>query len=201
MPLTTKHLSESAKSTAITSALVGQYLDRADLRGKNLSGANLSNSSLRGADLSEVNLSGAILIKADLSRACLYRANLTGAILDNADLTMSYAKATTFKDASMRWVSLRGATYKNCYFWNTDLWGADFRGAFLLGTLFCNVNLENARNLHHALFYWYRHPEIRGQPIYEPKKGYVKLGRSGIPGYSFQENAGTGRVKSWISED
>lgn len=193
-------LNKSAIETVKASGLVGQYLDRADLRGKNLAGANLSASSLRGADLSEANLRGAILIKADLSRACLYRADLTGAILDNADMSMSYAKAATFKDASMRWVSLRGVTYKNCFFWNTDLWGSDFRGAFLLGTLFCNVNLEAARNLHHALFYWYRNPEKRGQPVYEPKEGYVKLGYSAIPGYSFQENAGTGRVKSWISE-
>jgi len=201
MPLITKNLSDNAKSTVKASALVGQYLDRADLRGKNLAGANLSNSSLRGADLSEANLQGAILIKADLSRACLYRANLEGAILDGADLSMSYAKATTFKDASMRWVSFRGTTYKNCFFWNTDLWGSDFRGAFMLGTLFCNSNLDQARNLHHALFYWYRHPEKKGQPIYEPKRGYAKLGYSAIPGYSFQENAGTGRVNSWTSED
>lgn len=200
MPLTAKNLSESAKSTAKASALVGQYLDRADLRGKNLSGTNLSNSSLRGADLSGANLRGATLIKADLSRACLYRADLTGAILDNADMSMSYGKATTFKDASMRWVSFRGATYKNSFFWNTDLWGSDFRGAFLLGTLFCNCNMDEVRNLHHALFYWYRHPDRGGLPIYEPKKGYVKMGYSAIPGYSFQENAGTGRVKTWTNE-
>jgi len=194
-----KRLSESAISTVKTTALVGQYMDRMDFRGKNLAGVNFSASSLRGADFSEANLRGATFIKADLSRACFYRADLAGAILDNADMSMSYGKATTFKDASMRWVSFRGATYKNSFFWNTDLWGSDFRGAFLLGTLFSNCNLDEVRNMHHALFYWYRHPEKGGLPIYEPKKGYNKMGYSQIPGYSYQENAGPGRVNKWTS--
>jgi uncharacterized protein YjbI with pentapeptide repeats len=174
--------------------LVGAYLDRADLRGKDLSYANLTGATLRGADLSDANLEGSILIRADLSRACLYRANLQGVIADAADFTMSYAKSTTFKDATMRYCSFRQANYKDCFFWNTDLWGSDFRNFFGLGTLFDGANLENVRNMHHALFFWWRHPEVDVGPVYEPREGWVRFNRSTIPGYSFQENAGMGRV-------
>ncbi len=178
-----------------SAGLVGAYLDRADLRGKNLSHANLTGASLRGADLSDANLRGAILIKADLSRACLYRADLEGAICDAADLSMSYAKAASFKDARMRHCAFRQANYKDCFFWGTDLWGSDFRNFFGLGTIFDGANLENVRNMHHALFFWYRRTDVDVGPVYEPREGYVRFNRSTIPGYSFQENAGFGRVK------
>jgi uncharacterized protein YjbI with pentapeptide repeats len=182
-------------------SLVGAYMDRMDLRGKDLSGADLSGASLRGADLSEANFTGARLTRADLSRACLYRANFTGAIMDGCDLSMTYARSTTFKDASMALCSFRGVTYKDCYFWNTYLVGSDFRGAWLLGTLWCNANLAHARNLRYALFYWYRNRDTPGAPpVFEPREGYEKIGRSAIPGYSFQENAGRGRVNPWTKD-
>lgn len=186
---------KTPRSVLRSAGLVGAYLERADLRGKDLSYCNMSGASFRGADLSEANLSHSILIKADLSQACLYRANLEGAICDAADLSMSYAKCTSFKDARMRHCSFRGANYKNSFFWGTDLWGSDFRGFFGLGTVFDGANLENVKNMHHALFFWYRHPIYGGGPIYEPREGFVKLLRSAIPGYSFQENAGFGRVR------
>ena len=177
-----------------TGGLVGAYMERADLRGYNLSGANLTAINLRGADLTEANLSGATMIRADLSRACLYRANFEGVNMDASDLSMSYAKSTSFKDASMRFCAFKGVSYKNCFFWGTDLHFADFRGAFLLGSAFNDVKgAEYIRNLHHALFSWYRHPE-GGGPIYEPREGWKKLTQSAIPGYSFQENAGPGRT-------
>lgn len=174
------------------SGLVGAYLERANLKGKNLSGVNLTGANLRGADLSEANLRGATMIKADLSRACLYKADLEGAILDGADLSMSYAKSTSFKDASMRACALRGVTYKNCFFWGTDLRWSDFRGAFMLGTVFCDAKLEHTRNLHHALFYWYFDPN-KGPALFEPRPGYEKIGRA-FPGVSFQENSGMGKT-------
>lgn len=179
------------KDVLAKSGLVGAYLERADLRGKNLEGVNLSAANLRGADLEEANLRGATLIRADLSRASLYRADLEGAIMDGADLSMSYAKCTSFKDASMRACALRGVTYKNCFFWGTDLRWADFRGAWMLGTVFCDVKLERSRNLNHALFYWYFDPE-KGPAVFEPRPGYQKIGRA-YPGISFQENAGMGK--------
>lgn len=186
---------QTPKSILRSTGLVGAYLDRADLRGKDLSHVNMTGASLRGADLSDANLAGSILISADLSRACLYRANLEGAVCDSADLSMSYAKSTSFKDARMRFCSFRGGCYKNSFFWGTNLWGSDFRGFFGLGTVFDGANLTNVKNLHHALFFWYRHPVFGGGPIYEPREGFVKLHRSVIPGYSFQENAGFGRVR------
>jgi len=170
-------LGKTPRSILRSASLVGAYLDRADLRGMNLSGANMTGASLRGADLSDANLRHTILIRADLSRACLYRADLEGAILDAADLSMSYAKCASFKDARMRHCSLRGVTYKN----------------------FDEANLNNAKNLHHALFFWYRDPVHGGGPVYEPREGFLKLSRSIIPGYSFQENAGMGRVR-WTNE-
>ena len=151
-------------------------------------------ANLRGADLSGADLRGCNLIRADLSRACLYHANLEGVIADAADFSMSYAKSTTFKDARMRYCQFKGVSYKDSYFWGTDLWGADFRGAFLLGTAFDDAKLDYTRNLHHAIFFWYRDPVKGGGPVYEPRKGFVRLNRSVIPGYSFQENAGTGRT-------
>jgi hypothetical protein len=66
----------------------------------------------------------------------------------------------------------------------------------MLGTVFDGANLTHARNMHHALFYWYRYPYADVGPVYEPRPGYTKLGRSSIPGYSFQENAGPGRVRN-----
>ncbi len=136
---------------------------------------------------------------ADLSRACLYRADLELATLDAADLSMSYAKCTSFRNARMRHCSLRGVTYKNSFFWGADLWGSDFRGAFMLGTVFDEADLENVKNMHHALFFWYRDPVHGGGPVYEPREGFLRLSRSIIPGYSFQENAGMGRVR-WTNE-
>lgn len=177
-----------------SAGLVGAYLDRADLRGLDLSNINLSGASLRGADLSNANLSGSILIKADLSRACLYRATFENAWMDAADLNMSYGKATSFKDASMRCCSFRGASYKNSFFWGTDLTGSDFRGFFGLGTAFDDAILYGCVNLHHALFYWYRHKKIPGPPVYEPRRGYFKIGRSYLENMTFQENAGFGRT-------
>lgn len=195
MSLSRKKLASTYPRAILRDAgLVNAFLDRADLRGMDLSGCNLTGASLRGADLTEANMSDAILIKADFSRACLYRANFEGAIMDASDLCMSYAKATTFKDASMQYCALRGVTYKDCYFWGTNLTGSDFRGAFMLGTVFDGADLSRARNMHHALFYWYRYPHKDYGPVYEPREGWVKLGRSTIPGYSFQENAGPGRI-------
>jgi len=196
MTLTRKIITGKAPRSILRSAgLVGAYLDRADLRGKNLSYANLTGASLRGADLTEACLKGAILIKADLSRACLLRADLEDAICDAADFSMAYAKSTSFKNARMRYCSFRQAQFKDSFFWGTDLWGADFRNFFGLGTLFDGANLESVRNLRHALFFWYRRIDEDVGPVYEPREGFVKFGRSTIPGYSFQENAGMGRVK------
>ena len=172
--------------------LVGAFLERANLKGKILPSVNFTGANLRGADLSGANLRGAIFIRADLSRACLYHADLEGAILDGADMSMSYAKCTSFKDARMRAVSFHGVTYKECYFWGTDLRYADFRGAFMLGTVFDGADLRYAKNLHHALFYWYYKPG-GGPAIFEPRPGYEKIGRA-FPGISFQENAGMGKV-------
>jgi len=183
---------DSGKEVLGLTGLVGAYLERANLKGKNLAGANLTAANLRGADLSGANLRGATIIRADLSRTCLYKADLEGAILDGSDLSMSYAKCTSFKDASMRACALRGVTYKNCFFWGTDLRWSDFRGAFMLGTVFNDAKLEYTRNLHHALFYWYFDPN-KGPAVFEPRSGYEKIGRA-YPGVSFQENAGTGKA-------
>ena len=178
-----------------SAGLVGAYLDRADLGGKNLSGANLTGASLRGADLSEANLRGAILIKTDLSRACLYRADFEGAICDAADFSMAYGKAVSFKDARMRHCSFRQAQFKDSFFWGTNLWGSDFRNFFGLGTVFDGADLTNVRNMHLALFFWYRKIDGDVGPVYEPREGFVRFNKSTIPGYSFQENAGFGRVR------
>lgn len=186
---------KTPRSVLRSASLVGAYLERADLKGKDLSYANFTGTTFRGADLTDVNLRGSILIKADLSRACLLRADLTDTICDAADFSMSYAKAASFKNARMRYCSFRQAQFKDSYFWGTDLYGADFRNFFGLGTVFDGANLEHARNLHHALFFWYRRLDIDVGPVYEPREGFVRFNRSTIPGYSFQENAGMGRVK------
>jgi hypothetical protein len=65
----------------------------------------------------------------------------------------------------------------------------------MLGTVFDDAKLENVRNMHYALFFWYRDPVHGGGPVYEPRPGFRRLSRSVIPGYSLQENAGPGRVK------
>lgn len=192
--ITQARINEWGREVLSRSGLVGAYLERANLKGKNLAGVNLTAANLRGADLSEANLRGATIIRTDLSRACLYKADLEGAILDGSDLSMSYAKCTSFKDASMRACALRGVTYKNSFFWGTDLRWSDFRGAWMLGTVFCDAKLEHVRNLQHALFYWYFDPD-KGPAIFKPKPGYQKIGRA-FPGVSYQENAGMGKARA-----
>ncbi|MBD2568957.1 pentapeptide repeat-containing protein [Anabaena lutea] len=119
--------------------IVGQHLNRADLRGAdlsdaNLSGANLSDANLRGADLSDANLSGANLSGANLSDANLFSANLSGANLFSANLNRADLSDANLSGANLNRADLRGA----------DLSDADLRGANLSGAYLNRANLSDA---------------------------------------------------------
>ena len=169
--------------------MVGQYLDRADLRGRDLSGVNFSNATLRGADLEGANLRGAKFIKADLSRASLHMADCTGADFRGADMSMAYMKATLFKNADMRLSTIRCAIAKNALFIDADLRGMDFVNAFLLGARFDGSRLEGIRNADRAIFEYWLNPDTPGKPVYDYVEGWHRFTESMMGGVSVQDNA------------
>ena len=174
--------------------LVGSYLERADLSGKDLSGVNFSNANLRRADLSKTNLRGAKFVKADLSCASLYQADCEGADFSGADMSMSYYKAASFKDARMCYCTLRNSMGKNALFFDTDLRGSDMLNAFLVGARFDGANIFNVRNLDRAILRLWVPPE-GGKPSYDPVDGWILQEESWLGGVAFQENAGPGKVE------
>lgn len=94
--------------------------EQLDLKEAVLGHANLHGANLSGADLSGANLSGAYLIGADLSEV-----DLSGADLSGADLIY-----TVFRNAIVS--------------------EADFGSALLVGTLFADCDLSDAKNLDKA---------------------------------------------------
>jgi len=169
-------------------SLVGNNLERADLRGKKLQGANFTAANLRGADLSGADLRGCKFISADLSRTCLYRTNLSYADLSGADLSMAYMKGTKLYKAVCQATLFRNIIAKNALFIYTDLRKSDFFHAELLGSRFNGALLDRVRNMDTAQFEWWLSP-WGGPQSYEPRPGWLKIDRSMLGNISLQENA------------
>lgn len=129
--------------------LRGADLSRANLRGANLSRANLVGASLDGADLSNADLRGANLIGANLRGADLSSAFLSGADLSSANLIGASLSRADLRDADLSGAYLRGATLQSADLCRAYLIGASLSGACLSDANLGQVDLSDA-NLHGA---------------------------------------------------
>jgi len=113
-------------------------LEDANLSGSNLSKANLRFANLINADLSGANLGNANLDHANLCGANISKANLSGANLNYANLSGANLSKINLSNATLTCTNFTGAYLKNSIFKFSDL----------IETLFCNVDLSSAKNLH-----------------------------------------------------
>jgi len=182
------------------SALVGEDLERFDMRGLDLRGANFTNANLRAADLSHADLSYCTFIKADLSRANLHMADFSHADMTDCDLTMSYGRVTKFYKTRMWAAKLRRVTYKGALFIETDLTDADFIGAEMLGAKFNGACLDGVRNTDRAIFRWWVAPHGLGASkiSYDPMPGYVIMDESATKGWTRRENAAREKIEQVV---
>jgi uncharacterized protein YjbI with pentapeptide repeats len=109
---------------------------------RNLSGANLSSVKLPKATLLTWNLAGANLRGANLRRTMIGDCNLAGADLTGADLTeamvaMTNLSGATLSEALLIWTVVRGGRLQS----------TDFSRVRMLGTVFAEVDLSEARGL------------------------------------------------------
>jgi hypothetical protein len=124
------------------SALLGPYLNDADLSGMNLGGANLSGAILDGANLGGANLEKANLIATVLRGANLSRTDLTGADLNDALLSGANLSGANLNGASLIGANLGDA---NCSW--VKVKGADFQRALIGDTMFADCDLSEAKGL------------------------------------------------------
>ncbi len=133
----------------------GAFLESASLVGARLAGADFTGAVLARADLGGADLSGAKLVDANLGGARLVEANLsdvadfTGAILSRVDLSRativrSVFDKTSFFEATLDGVDLRGTKMKNAFFYKNSLPGARFAGAELYQCVFVEVDFTKA---------------------------------------------------------
>ncbi|HEX9988696.1 MAG TPA: toll/interleukin-1 receptor domain-containing protein [Chloroflexia bacterium] len=132
--------------------LIGVHLKRAQLMGADLIGANLKRAQLMGADLTGAQLDRAQLIEANLKEADLTDthltdAYLTGAYLTGAHLTGAYLKGTYLKRADLKWADLSNAWLYYTSISSAWITQADFTEAQLMGTIFADMDLSEARGL------------------------------------------------------
>jgi uncharacterized protein YjbI with pentapeptide repeats len=184
------------------SSLVGENLERFDLRGVDLRGANFTNANLRQADLRHADLRYCKFIKADLSQANLHMADLSYADMTDCDLTMSYGRVTKFYRTRMWAAKLRRVTYKGALFIETDLTGADFVGAELLGSKFDGAILDGVQNTDKATFRWWVSPYGLGPAkiMYDPMPGYTLMEESATKGWTRRENAAREKVEHLVQK-
>ena len=189
--------SKRRRELIYNSSLVGENMERFDLRGVDLRGANFTNTNLRGADLAYADLRHCIFIKADLSRCNLHMADLSYADLTDADLTGSYGRVTKFYKARMWSTKIRRVGFKGALFIETDLTGADFVGSELLGAKFDGAILDGIQNADRAIFRWWVSPYGLGPSkiMYDPMPGYVLMEESATKGYTIRENAAREKVE------
>ena len=112
--------SKRRRKLIYNSSLVGENMERFDLRGVDLRGANFTNTNLRQADLRYADLRYCKFIKADLSQANLHMADFSHADMTDCDLTMSYGRVTNFYRTRMWAAKIRRVTYKGALFIETD---------------------------------------------------------------------------------
>jgi uncharacterized protein YjbI with pentapeptide repeats len=125
-------------------AIVGPYLNSANLSGVNLTGVNLSGVDLSAADLRSADLSGANLQGANLSRINLVGANLSGTDLSNADLRGANLIGACLRGAALSNASLSGADLSSANLIGASLSRADLRDADLSGAYLRGASLQSA---------------------------------------------------------
>jgi hypothetical protein len=67
--------------------------------------------------------------------------------------------------------------------------GANLFQADFLGARWNGANVENVSNADWAVFWWYIPEGWKGRIEYRPRPGLVRIDRSVMGGYSYQENA------------
>lgn len=125
-------------------AIVGPFLNSANLSGATLTGVNLSGVDLSGADLRSANLSRATLRGANLGRANLVGASLDGADLSNADLRGANLIGANLRGADLSGADLSGADLSSANLIGASLSRADLRDADLSGAYLRGASLQSA---------------------------------------------------------
>jgi hypothetical protein len=125
--------------------LFGVWLQEFNLWGADMQGANLETAHLREANLRSANLNNANLQLANLSKANLELTKLKRANLDRASLGEAQLIYTNLLEANMKNTLLQMA-----FFEGTVLNDADFENSAYGSTVFANVDLSTAKNLHVA---------------------------------------------------
>ncbi len=123
--------------------VVDVELSQADLTGQNLQEANL-----KAADLSRADLSGANLRDADFSFSRLIAANLGGADATGTNFVRTNAIFANITQTKLSRAILRGADLRWARLISTELQDADLSQAIAGATLFSNLDLSRAQNLH-----------------------------------------------------
>jgi len=118
-------------------------LSQADLIGLNLQGANL-----KAVDLSRADLSGANLRDADLSFTRLIAANLGRTDATGTNLVRTNAIFSNITQTKLSRAILRGADLRWARLTSAELQDADLSQAIAGATLFSDLDLRSAQNLH-----------------------------------------------------
>ena len=194
--------SKRRRELIYNSSLVGENMERFDLRGVDLRGANFTNTNLRQADLRYADLRYCKFIKADLSQANLHMADFSHADMTDSDLTMTYGRVTKFYKTRMWAAKIRRVTYKGALFIETDLTGADFVGSELLGSRFDGAILNGVKNADRAIFSWWVAPYGLGPSkiMYDPMPGYMLMEESATKGFSLRENAAREKIEHHVQK-
>jgi hypothetical protein len=113
----------------------------------NLSEIDLSSSELTGVNLSYANLTSTILSRADLSHANLEGANLQSASLIEANLEEANLSSVNFSAGLLANANLTKANLKVANFNTAGFYQTDFSRSLMAWTVFCNVDLRQAKGL------------------------------------------------------
>ena len=179
---------------AFSVSLIGDDLERADLRGKDLRGADFTDANLRAADLSHANLTGCTMKRCDFSRASLYHTDFTDADVSGSDFTGAYMRRTKFLRTKAWACIFKRITGKGTLFVNTDLRKSDFHQAELLGAKFDGANTYRCKNFDTAQFVWWLSP-YGGPHSDTPRPGWTPMMDSLLGTISIQENSSRQRVE------
>ena len=162
-------LASAYESNTTNAALIKNYSEPLDLRGRSLRYTNLASSflprvrlaaaDLAGAYLVEVRLQGANLIETQLQGTELWRAQLQGAYLraaqlqgafltsirlQKADLSEAYLQDIYLGDARLQGADLSKAHLQGAYLGDARLQGADLSKAYLKGAYLEDARLQGA---------------------------------------------------------
>jgi hypothetical protein len=152
--------------------LRGADLIRADLSMANLHNAKLIHANLHETDLHNANLQQAILVGADLSSTDLSATNLYGADLSEANLSGVNLMRANLSGVNLTSANLSGATLIQVNLYKTDLNAADFEEVRCGYTLFSELDLSQAKNLH-RVGHWF--PSTIGLDTLIKSKGKIPI--------------------------